>query len=101
MLVGKLGSFSSAGSALEVTFLYKKRFVHFFNGAGFFAHRSGNGGDSHWSALEFFNDGAENFIIHFIQAVLVHVQRVECVLSNLHIYISITFYLCKVAHTPE
>ena len=67
----------TAGGTFEVAFLDQKGFVDFFNSFSFFAHRCGNGGDSHRPAFEFFNDSNEDSVIHVIEPIHIYIERLK------------------------
>src|SRR3569832_1788196 len=101
MLVSKLRRLSTPWSALEITILYKKRFIHFFNSSRFFTYGSGNGINSYRPAFEFVNDAGKNAVVHFIESMSVYIKSGKCMMRNIEINGSRTFHLCKVAHTAK
>jgi hypothetical protein len=48
------------------------------------------------AAFEFINDSRKNFIVHFIQAVLVNVERGQGMMRNFYIHRAVAFDLSKV-----
>ena len=87
--------------AHEKSLLYQKRFIHIFDGAGFFANSGGDGIQTHGSALEFFNNGKQNAVVHFIQTVFIHIQRAQGMFGNPHIDNAVAKHLGEITHTSK
>ena len=60
------GSDAAALGALQKAVLDEERFVHFLQRSCFFAYRGCNGSDPNRPSFEFFYNGAEYPVIHFI-----------------------------------
>src|ERR1019366_1292857 len=71
ILVGALGGDAAARGAVEEAELDEIGFVHLFNGLGLFADGGCDGVDTHRSAAEFFQHGAHDFLIDFVETEMV------------------------------
>ena len=101
MLISQLGDFTASRRTLQETFLDEERFVHFFHRTGIFTESRGDGGQAHWTSIELIDNGGENLVVDFIQAIAVDVQGFEGITGNLHIDASVAFHLGKVTHSTE
>ena len=78
VLVCQVGGFASARCALDKSLHDEEWFVDFFHRALVFADGSGNGCDAHGSSVEFIDNGAQNFVVYFVETVCVDVECLEC-----------------------
>ena len=101
MLISEVCAFAASGSAHEVAFLDKERFIDLFDGARVLTHCRSDGLDAHGSTFKFFNNSVEYSIIHVIKAVLIHIECRQAKAGNLHVDVPIAFDLGKVANTTE
>lgn len=92
---------SPAGCALEVPFHDQEGFVYFFDGAGFFAYGRGNSGYTHGAAFKFVNNSGQDAVIHFVEAVFVHIESGEAETSNFLIDHAGAFDLGEVADAAQ
>src|SRR5574344_67546 len=96
-----IGQFSSNPSSLcsdNKSFLYKERFIYLFIGSLIFTDSCGNGIGTYRTTFECRNDSPKYLIVNSIQASLVNIEFVKCILGNLEVYSSITQYLCKIPY---
>ena len=92
--------FPSAWSSLQKSFLYQKRFIHFFECTHFFSYGCRDRCNTNRTSFEFFNDGRKNFIVHIIQTILIYIQGNQRKLGDGYGNGTISFYLSKVARSP-
>src|SRR5664279_3884452 len=93
--------FSSTWRAHEKSFLYQEGFVHVFDRAGFFADSRGDGIEADRTAFEFFDDGGQDAVVHFVQTVFVYIQRAESMFGDAHINDAVPKHLCKIAYPSQ
>ena len=101
MFISQVGHFPTARSTLDKPFFDQEGLIHFFQGTGIFADSSSNRRQAHRSSLKFFNNGEQDFIVHFIQPVFIDIQCFECITGDVTIDASITFDHCKIAHSAQ
>ena len=77
------GELAASGGAVQVAGLQEEGFVHVFERGFFFADRGGQGFGAYRAAVEFFEDGQEDFAVHFIESRVVHAQPVQRLLRHL------------------
>ena len=83
MLVGFGGELAAAGGAVQIAGLEEEGFVHVFERGFFFPDRGGQGIGAHRAAVEFFEDGQQDFAVHFVESRVVHAQPVQGFLRHL------------------
>ena len=71
------------GGAVEIAFHDQVRLVNFLDGVGLFADGNGEGTDAHGAAAELDDDGLEDALVHFVEAVLINLQHGEGAASRL------------------
>ena len=101
MLVSQFGDFTATRSTLQEAFLNEEWFVYFFHRTGVFTKSRSNGGQAYRTSIELVDDGGENLVIDFIQAISVDIQGFKGITGNLHIDASVAFHLGKVTHSAE
>ena len=101
MAVGTLGGQSPAWGALQIAFHDQEGLVHLLDGARLLAYGGGYRGKSHGSATELVDDGAQDAVVHLVQAVRVNVQGLERVLCDADLNGAIALDLGEVAHTAQ
>ena len=101
MLVSQFGHFTATRRTLQETFLYQERFIDFFHCARVFTESGRDGGQTHRTSVELIDNGRENLVVDFIQAITVDVQGFERISGYFDVDTTISFYLCKVADTTE
>ena len=101
MFVGKLRNHAPARGALDETLFDEVGFVYLFERAGVFAQGGGDGGKPHRTALELVDDSRQYFVVGFVEAVLVDVQRFEGDAGYLYGNATAAFHLRKIAHPPQ
>ena len=74
MFIGKARRDPPPGCAVEEAYLDEERFVDFFEGVLFFGEGGGEGVEAYGAAVVFFDDGAEQAAVEFVEAVGVHFQ---------------------------
>ena len=77
MFVSQLRYFTTAGSALQETFLYQERFIYLFNSACIFSQSRSNGCQAYRTTLELIDNRTKYLIVYLIQTVFVNIQRFE------------------------
>jgi len=82
VLEGFGGELAAAGGAVQVAGLEEEGFVHVFERGFFFAHGGGQGLGADRAAVEFFEDGQEDFAVHFVEPRFVHAQPVQAFLRH-------------------
>src|SRR5690606_39535537 len=101
MFVSQLGTLPAPRCPHQIAFLNKKRFVHFFNGSFILPYGCGNGFYTYGAAFEFIDDGQQDSVIHFIKAMFIHIECMECILCNGRINFPISLNLRKIAGTSK
>ena len=96
MFIRQIGNLPSARCAHQKAFLYQKWFVNLLNGAFILAHGRSNGFQADRATFKFINNGAQNFIVHFIQAVFIHIQCIKGIFRYHCIDVAVAFYLRKI-----
>ena len=77
MAVGEFGHFTSAGGALDETFVDKERFVNLLECAGILTQGRGYRGDAYGSTPELGDDGGEYRVLDLIESIIVKVKGLE------------------------
>ncbi len=75
MKIGAFGSHSAARGALQEALLDEVGFDNVFDGVRRFADGGGNVIKTDGAAAEFMQDGLEEFSVHNIQTLRVHIQH--------------------------
>ena len=101
MLVGQFCDFASSRGALEETLLDEERLIYLLHCTSLFAHRCGDGVDTHRSTLELVDDGGENLVVDFVKTILVDIECFERYLSDLGVNTAVTLHLCEIANTTK
>ena len=101
MLVGEFGHFASTRGAVDEALFHKIWLIHFLDGAGVFAHRHGNGVEPNGTALKLVDDGEQNFIVDFVESVVVDVQCLKRIAGNGGVDFTGALHLGEVAHTAQ
>src|SRR5579859_6454165 len=101
MLVGQPRRNSSARSAVQEPYLNEKRLVHLLNSFGLFGERRRQRVQAHRAALIFLDDGQQQLAIHFVEAVLIYFQHLQCRLRRSQVYLPSAAHLGKIAHPPQ
>ena len=101
VLVSQFGDFAAARGAHQVALLDEERFIDLFHGAGILAHRRGDGGEPDGTALELVDDGAEDAVVHLVEAVLVHIEGGEGDLGDGVVDGAVALDLGEVADTAQ
>ena len=83
MLVGEFGDHAPAWGALDEAFHYEVGFIHLLNCSRIFANGGGYGGYADRTSLELVDDGKEDFVVGFVKAEAVDVERCESVLRDI------------------
>ena len=83
VLVGFGGELAAAGGAVEIAGLEEEGFVHVFERGFFFPDRGSQSIGAHRPAVEFFEDGQEDFAVHFVESRVVHAEPVQGFLRHL------------------
>src|SRR5690606_36106874 len=92
---------TSTRGAHDVSLLDQKRLVNFLYCTLILTYSSRNGLKPHWPTFELINNRAQNFIVHFVEAILIHIQRIQRILSYRSNDVAISFYLRKISCTTE
>src|SRR5690606_27477342 len=98
MFVGQLGHFPPPRSPVNKALLDQKRLIYFFNGFGIFTYSSCERRETNRASFEFINYGGKDLIVHFIQAMSINIKCLKAITSHLNIYLSVSFYLGKIAY---
>src|SRR5690606_7254364 len=61
----------------------------------------GNGFYTYGATFEFINDSEQDPVIHFIKAMFIHIECMECILCNGCVNFPISLNLRKIARTPK
>ena len=101
MLISKVGDFAAARRAAYKALFNEKRLVNLFHSASVLANSGGNGGNADRAALELVDDGEEYFIVDFVQAVFIYIERFEGEAGNGEVNAAVAAHLCKVAHAAQ
>ena len=83
VLVGFGGELAAAGGAVQIAGLEEEGFVHVFERGFFFPDRGGQGVGAYRAAVEFFEDGQEDFAVHLVEPRVVHAEPVQGFLRHL------------------
>jgi len=92
---------TSSWRSHQITFLNQEGLINFFQGTPVFSNSGGDGGNANGSPFKFFNDGREDFIVHLVQTMLIHIQGRQCHLGNVVGDGAVAFDLGKVADTAQ
>src|SRR3984957_14636549 len=90
------GCLAAAGCSHEESFLYKERLIDLLQRTGFLTYRRSDRRNSNRAPFEFLNNGSQNAVVHFIQAMFIHIQRPQCMLCDPKIDHSIAEYLREI-----
>ena len=101
MFVGQVGDFASAWCASDEAFFDEEWFVDLLYGSGIFTDGRGNGGDAYGSSFELVDDGSENLVVDFVEAVLVNVECLEAEACDFGVDVTVSLHLCKVSDATE
>src|SRR5262245_12446835 len=77
MFVRELSRDAAAGRALEKTDLEEIRFVNIFDGVNFLAQNGGDRIHANRPPAEAFDDGAEKLSIDVVEAVFIHIEKLQ------------------------
>lgn len=77
MLVGEMGHFASAGSALDETLLDQEWLIDLLYRAGILAEGGGDCCQAHGAAAELVDDCQQNLIVDFVEAVTVDIEGLK------------------------
>src|SRR5260221_8165465 len=67
MFIRQLRRLPSPRRPFYIPFLDQKRLIHFFNGLRFFTNGGSHRGKANRSSFEFFDDGAQDPVVHVVQ----------------------------------
>ena len=101
MAVGQGRGHASAWRALDESLHDEEGFVDLFHRSGVFADGRGDGADAHRTASELVDDGQQNLVVDFVEAVLVDVEGLEGQLGDGSGDGAVALHLCEVAHTSQ
>ncbi len=96
MFIGLFRHLPAPRGTHDKPLLDKEWFIYFLNSTGFFSHGSCNGCNTYRATFEFINNGQQDAVIHFIEAVFIHIQGTEGVLGDTDIDDTIIEYLGKI-----
>src|SRR5581483_3021285 len=100
-LVAQFGCDPALWCALEIAFHDQVRLIDFLNGVGFLAHGHGEGVNPDRPAAKLGDDGFEDALVHFIEAVFVDFEHGKRLVGDFHAYAAITTDLGEVTDAPE
>ena len=96
MLVCQVSGLSSSWSPFNKTFHDKERLIDLLKGSLFFANTGSNIVYTYRTAVEFVNNGREDFVINLIQTITVYIESLKGNMCDFKIYAAIAFDLCIV-----
>src|SRR5262245_13417662 len=99
MVVGEFGRDATAGSSLQKPTLQEVRLVDIFDRIDFFVEHRRNRVHADGSAVETFNDSAQQLSIHVIEALLVYIKKSQTVQRHLRRDLTGSFHLSIIADT--
>src|SRR5690606_20619024 len=94
-------TFAPTRGTHDISLLDQKRFVDLLDRTFILTYSSRNGLKPYRPTFELINNRAQNFIVHFVEAILIHIQRIQRILSYRSIDVAISFYLHKLSSTTE
>lgn len=100
VVIGRGGGNASPGGPGNEPDLHEVGFAHIFNGGPFLADGGGNGVDTHRAAVEFINDGLQDFIVQVIEADVIHMKGRQGFGGNVRCN-GASLYLGEVANTLQ
>ena len=98
MLIRQPRSHPPPRSPVQKSNLYQERLIHLLERTGLLRYRRGDRRNADWTALEFFDNGRKDAVIHFIETVLVDIERSERMLGDAEIDDPVAEDLCKIPH---
>ena len=82
VFVGARGGDAAARRAVEHADLHEIGLVHLFDGVLFFAEGRGEGADTDRAAIVLVEEGEKKVAVHFVEAVFIHAEHAQRVLSD-------------------
>ena len=99
--VAQLRGDASLGGAFEVAFHDEVGLVDFLDRVRFLAHRHGQRADAHRAAAELYDEGFQDALVHFVQAVLVDLQHGQRFVGDVCRDAAIVPHLGVIPHAPQ
>src|SRR5690606_4259991 len=96
MFVGQFSGLPSPRGPHKKSLLDQKGFIDLFQGLGTLRDRRGQGAYAHGSPLELVDQGGQYFVVHFIEAMGVHIEGLQPELGDPKVDRSIALDLGKV-----
>ena len=92
---------TTSGSASEVAFLDQVGLVDFLEGLGLLRNCRGERIQANGASFKLVNQCGQDFIVHFIETMLVHIEGIHAKTGNVQVDTALSFYLGKVAQTTQ